>query len=105
MERDLDRDELRHPEPALAAPPGLTSPAADDLLAARSVGFTVATPVRAEPSSASARIGIIGADARATALQLKSPGDGCAVRWIKVAPRGWVCASNAVATSGLPGQS
>lgn len=94
-ERDLD---VRVP----VADAGVVDGAVVDLLAAPSVRFTANAPVRAEASAASARIGIVGRDARAKAVEAKPPIDGCSVRWIRIEPRGWVCEANLVASSEPP---
>lgn len=73
-----------------------------DLLDAPSVRFTANAPVRAEASAASARIGIVGVDGRAKAVEAKPPIDGCPKRWIRIEPRGWVCESNLVASTEPP---
>jgi hypothetical protein len=96
FERDIDVDQRRSEvNPDAQRPP-------DDVLDARSVASTANAPVRAEPTAASARIGILGREARAKAVQARPPGEGCAKRWIEIAPRGWVCEANLGPTNDAP---
>ncbi len=95
-ERDLDL-EGRRPVDA-----GVVDGAALDLLDAPSVRFTSNAPVRADASAASARIGLVGRDGRAKAVEARPPIDGCPKRWIRIEPRGWVCEVNLVASTEPP---
>lgn len=92
-ERDLDVE---------AQPARAVSDANVDVLGAPAVKLTANAPVRAEASAASARIGIIGRDARARVVQIKPPNEGCPKRWLQIAPRGWVCESNVVVATEPP---
>ena len=96
LERDLDLESRR---PADA---GVVDGATVDLLDAPSVRFTSNAPVRADASAASARIGIVGRDGRAKAVEAKPPSEGCPKRWIRIEPRGWVCEVNLVASTEPP---
>lgn len=96
LERDLDLESRRPADAAVVEGSTL------DLLDAPSVRFTSNSPVRAEASAASARIGIVGRDGRAKAVEAKPPMDGCPKRWIRIEPRGWVCESNLVAATEPP---
>ncbi len=94
VERDLD---------VVAPTNGSGSDAPEpDLLAAPSVAVIANVPVRAEPTAASARIGILGKDARTRAVAARPANEGCDKRWINIAPRGWVCESNLVASTDPP---
>ncbi len=95
-EHDLDRDDAPG---AVAA--GATARALD-LLAAPSVVATASSPVRAEPTASAARIGIIGRDAHAKAIDARPASEGCDRRWIAIAPRGWVCEANLAASTDPP---
>ncbi|MBX3160674.1 MAG: L,D-transpeptidase family protein [Deltaproteobacteria bacterium] len=107
FERDMDFDD-RGPagvgEEVAKSSEDKADKADDPVLGARSVTFTADVPVRAEPSAASARIGVVGRDARARPLRAKPPGGGCERRWIEIAPRGWVCESNLGPTSDAPSE-
>lgn len=67
-----------------------------------SVRFTANTAVRATPSGTATRIGVIGKDARAAATAAVPAGDGCAKRWIAIAPRGWACETALVPSADEP---
>nr|HEX4316894.1 L,D-transpeptidase family protein [Kofleriaceae bacterium] len=74
-------------EPPKVAPP---SPYPDDI---KSVTFTTSAIVYVSPSTAAERAGVVSPHTRAAAVDARLAGDGCARRWIAIAPRGWVCES------------
>lgn len=95
VEHDLDLEKRRPVDHGV-------DNAAIELLAAPSVRFTANAPVRADASALSARIGIVGRDGRAKAVETRPPIDGCPKRWIRIEPRGWVCETNLVASTEPP---
>ncbi len=75
------------PNPAPAPPPP-PPPFTSDIL---SVQFKTNTIVLVTPSKTADRAGIVSGGTRSLALHEQPAGDGCARRWIEIAPRGWVC--------------
>src|SRR5262245_56763989 len=57
----------------------------------RSVEFLATTVLRKEPRGDAAKVGIVSKGTLASAVRAAPAGDGCAERWIQVAPRGWAC--------------
>ena len=57
----------------------------------RSVEFLATTVLRKEPRGDAARVGTVSKGTIASAVGAAPAGDGCAERWIQVAPRGWAC--------------
>jgi hypothetical protein len=57
----------------------------------RSVEFLANTVLRKEPRSDAPAVGIVRKGTRARAVRALPEGNGCAERWIQIAPRGWTC--------------
>jgi hypothetical protein len=62
----------------------------------------VGTSVYEQPSTTSARIGVLGAGARAAFSETREAGDGCARSWRHLEPRGWACDATLAITSEAP---
>ncbi len=54
--------------------------------------------VRAEPDGGAPDIGTIARNARAAVVGEAPAGTGCATRWLRIAPRGWICDAVTVPT-------
>jgi hypothetical protein len=69
----------------------------------RSVRFTKNAIAYAMPSTAAdRREGVIAAGTRSQPTDARPAGDGCASRWIAIAPRGWVCEDTLVTSDEPP---
>src|SRR5688572_1285709 len=69
---------------------------------ARSVRFLVNAPLYAAPSTLAEKVGVIRKEARAGVRGAAPAGDGCAQRWIELAPRGWACEAMLAASPEEP---
>ncbi|HEV7557745.1 MAG TPA: hypothetical protein VGO00_19905, partial [Kofleriaceae bacterium] len=67
-----------------------------------SVQFVTTTVVRKEPRMDADKLGVVGRGTRSAIIGAASPGNGCKMRWIHIAPRGWVCESAITPSSEDP---
>ena len=68
----------------------------------RSVQFATTTVVRKEPRMDADKLGVVGRGTRSAVMGAASPGNGCRMRWIHIAPRGWVCETAITPSSNEP---
>jgi lipoprotein-anchoring transpeptidase ErfK/SrfK len=84
---------------AVVAAPAAPSPYVADV---HSVRFTKNAIAYATPSTTADRAGVVAAGTRSRPTDARPAGDGCAARWIAIAPRGWVCEDALAPSAELP---
>lgn len=67
-----------------------------------SVRFVHDTVVRGAPHADAELIGVVRHDTHALPIDVAPSGDGCARRWLAIAPRGWVCETAIEPSPALP---